>query len=559
MGVSGGYSERLAWGPRRPVLPARADRWLRQRTGAAPEPGRAVWPGPLPAVADSALSGPAATDLAALLGATWVRTDPAERLAHAGGMSYTDLLRRRAGEPGAVPDAVLCPADHDQVAALLRVCARHDVAVVPFGGGTSVVGGVEALRGGHAAVVTVDLSRLDRLLGLDRESLTATWQAGLTGPRAEALLGAHGLTLGHLPQSFERATLGGFAATRSAGQASAGYGRFDEMVLGLRLATPTGELRLGRGPASAAGPDLRQLVLGSEGAFGIITELVTRVRPVGEHRRYEAWSLPSFAAGVDVVRRLAQHGGPGALPDVTRLSDPAESEATLALGSSALLARAGQAYLRARGQPTPCLLVLGWEGGAGTVRARRALATPVLRRAAGRYLGQSPGRSWRRNRFGAPYLRDTLLDAGWLVETLETAADWSRLTGLRAAVGAALRDALTGPAARPVVGCHLSHAYPSGGSLYFTVLAGRDRADPVGQWQRAKRAAGAAIVSGGGTITHHHAVGLAHRPWLAAEIGDLGVDVLRAVKARLDPTGICNPGTLLPPAAPASGSPGDAT
>ena len=548
-------NDRLAWGPaeRRPELPRSALRWLRARLGtdiaATPTVPAAPTTEPGPGTT-GALTTAAAAEIGALVGPAYLRDTPAARLAHAGGMSYLDLLRRRLAEPPALPDAVVLPADHEQTLELLRVCARHDVAVVPFGGGTSVVGGVEALRGGHTAVVAVDLARLDRLLAVDRESLTATFQTGVTGPRAEALLGAHGLTLGHLPQSFERATLGGFAATRSAGQASTGYGRFDELVLGLLLASPAGELRLGRAPRSAAGPDLRQLVLGSEGAFGIITELTVRVRPIPRHRRYEAWSLPSFAAGTDAVRHLAQAG---LSPEVVRLSDPAETEATLALSGSTPATLLGRYYLRARGQATPCLLVVGWEGTA--VRRRRSAVAATLRRHGAVYLGQGPGRSWRRHRFDAPFLRDTLLDAGLLVETLETAADWSRLDGLRTAVTDAVRHALGGS----VVGCHLSHTYPTGASLYLTVLAARDRTDPVGQWLTAKRAASRAVLANGGTITHHHAVGLDHRPWLTAEIGGLGVDVLRAVRARLDPRGICNPGKLVPPSDPHQREPADPT
>ncbi|HEX5495376.1 MAG TPA: FAD-binding oxidoreductase [Mycobacteriales bacterium] len=538
------------WSPvDRAALPGSAVRWLRARVGpkcsGAPDPADP----PESNLPESALPTAARTELGGLLGTDNLRTGPADRLAHAGGMSYLDLVDRRRGEPGAVPDAVVLPAGHD-VAELLRVCARHDVAVVPFGGGTSVVGGVDALRGGHAAVVAVDLARLDRLLAVDRESLTATLQAGLTAARAETLLGAHGLTLGHLPQSFERATLGGFAATRSAGQASTGYGRFDQMVTGLRLVAPAGELVLGRAPASAAGPDLRHLVLGSEGTFGIVTEVTVRVRPHPDRRRYEAWSLPSFRAGADAVRTLVQNGPP---PDVVRLSDPTETQMTFTLAGPNLATVGGRFYLRARGQTDPCLLVLGWEGTAGSVRSRRAAAAPVLRRHGAAYLGQRPGRSWRRHRFAGPRLRDALLDVGMLVETLETAADWSGLSGLRATVTSALDGALDGvpgSANRPVVGCHLSHAYPTGGSLYFTVLAARDRDDPVGQWLRARRAAGDAVMAGGGTMTHHHAVGLDHREWLAAEIGELGVEVLRAVRARLDPDGICNPGKLIPPAGP---------
>src|SRR3954469_24785307 len=277
-----------------------------------------VGPGALPDGARAALG--------AAVGAEHVVESEAARAAHATGMSYLDLVRRSA-QPPAAPDAVVLPADHGEVAAVLRACSEHRVAVVPFGGGTSVVGGVAPERGGLVAVVALDLRRLDALVEVDDISWTATLQAGVTGPRAEALLAERGFTLGHVPQSFERATIGGYAATRSAGQLSTGWGRFDALVERVRGAPPAGDLGLGPAPGTAAGPDLRQLVLGSEGAFGVITSVTVRVRPVPEVRRHEGWRLPSFEAGTVALRALAQDGP---LPTVLRLSDETETMAGLA-------------------------------------------------------------------------------------------------------------------------------------------------------------------------------------------------------------------------------------
>lgn len=514
------------WAPEVPRLNPRARRWLRERLDLP-----APTPAPAPsAVPDRPLPGPVADALAGVVGAAHVITTPEARLGHAGGMSYLDLIGPR--EP---PDAVVLPASTDEVVRMLRACARHDVAVVPYGGGTSVVGGVDTRRGRHAAVIACDLALLDHA-EVDPVSLTATLGAGLTGPDAERLLAARGLTCGHVPQSFERASIGGFAATGSAGQTSNGYGRFADLVLGARLATPVGELAPRPVPGSAAGPDLRRLVLGSEGAFGIITEVTVRVRPMPAHRRYEAWAMPSFAAGADAIRSLAQAD---ALPDVARLSDATETSASLALSGSSL----GRWYARLRGLAEPCLLVLGWEGRSVLTAARRYLAVRAMWRARAVYLGTAAGRAWERHRFSGPRQRDALLAAGALVETLETAGTWSALPGLYRSARAALAEALPGA----VVGVHLSHAYPTGASVYVTVLGRRDPADPVRQWREAKRAATEAILAAGGTLTHHHAVGLTHRPWLADEVGQLGVDVLRAVKDSLDPHGICNPGKLVPP------------
>ncbi|WP_245633960.1 FAD-binding oxidoreductase [Amycolatopsis jejuensis] len=515
------------------ALPERAVRWLDQRIGRI-GPDRDTKPVSPRSVTESAVSVPVRTEFEDALGPDHVLFDPQERLGRTGGLSYLDLLRTRTGdETVPVPDAVLLPGDPDEVQAVLDICVRHDIGVVPFGGGTSVVGGVAALRGDKSAVVVLDLERLDDLVSVDDVSRIAVLQAGVRGPEAERLLAAHGYTLGHVPQSFERATIGGFAATRSAGQASAGYGRFEDMVTGVRLATPKGEWRLGVAPASAAGPDLRQLAVGSEGALGVITEVALRVRPLPDHRHYEGWVVDGWDGGAAAVRKLAQEH---ALADVTRLSDVDETAVSFALNAgwkTSLL----RGYLRARGMRSPCLLIVGWEG---DVVGRRRRTSALLRRAGARRIGKALGESWRHGRFSGPRQRDVLLDLGVCVETLETAAYWSNLDELHDAVRAALVSSL----GQAIVMCHVSHAYETGASLYFTVLTSRDDRDPIGQWQRAKAAACEAI-TGIGTITHHHAVGVDHAPYLEAEIGRIGVDVLRAAKSAVDPTGILNPGKLL--------------
>ncbi|WP_189061071.1 FAD-binding oxidoreductase [Longimycelium tulufanense] len=531
------------------ALPGHATRWLRARTGLDPADTPAA-PASVLAVADSALSEPARAALAEVVGEPNVSTDRQARLGRAGGLSYLDLLRRRSGAELAVPDAVVLPNSPAEVQGVLEVCVEHDLAVVPFGGGTSVVGGVTALRGDKRAAVALDLAHLDQLVSVDPVSRIAVLQAGVRAPEAERLLAAHGFTLGHFPQSFERATIGGFAATRSAGQASSGYGRFEDMVEGIRMATPSGEWRLGAAPASAAGPDLRQLVVGSEGAFGVITEVTVRVRPVPTARRYEGFVLDGWERGVAAVRAMAQYRG---LADVTRLSDVDETEVSLAL-SGGLRTAALRAYLRARRVRRPCLLILGWEVEDGRELAWKRMASlRVLREFDPVTLGRTAGESWRHKRFAGPRQRDALLDIGVCVETLETATHWSQIAALWSSVRGALVGSLTTENRCPVVMCHISHAYETGASLYFTAIVPRDPVDPVGQWQQAKAAACNAIAAhntawGGptGTITHHHAVGTDHRPWLEGEIGAVGAEVLAAVKERLDPTGILNPGKLVP-------------
>jgi alkyldihydroxyacetonephosphate synthase len=529
-------TEWTAWGEHRPELPRTARRLLQAELGAL-TPSRAA-PIEEARVAPPALPDRARRRLTRALGADGLRLDDEARARHAGGQAYADLARRRAGDASQAPDAVLLPTAEEQVRSVLTVCAEEHVAVVPWGGGTSVVGGLDAVRAHCTAVVALDLSGMDRLLQVDATSLTATFQPGIRTPAAEAALAEHGLTLGHVPQSFERASLGGYVVTRSAGQASTGVGRIDDLVLGVRMVTPAGVLDLPPMPGSAAGPDLRRLVLGSEGVLGVVTELTVRVRRLPETKHYEGWMLPSWPAGLGLMRRLAQEGPH---PDIARLSDPDETRVSLAMagGSSR---RALAAYLRLRRRHHGCLVVTGYEGGGEDVRHRLYAVRGMLKAAGGVSLGRRAGEAWVRGRFAAPALRDTLLDEGAIAETLETAATWTVLPDLYDAVRTALHRTLD-PA---VVGCHVSHIYTAGASLYFTVIAGGGD-DSVARWLDAKHAANDAIVRAGGTISHHHAVGTAHRDHVQQDLGgELGVEILRAVKQRLDPAGVLNPGKLLP-------------
>jgi alkyldihydroxyacetonephosphate synthase len=478
------------------------------------------------------LSAPLAAELVAelveIVGAGHVLVDHDTRLLRTRGKSTPDLLKLRHGDGSDSPDAVVRPGSHDEVAAVIAWCVRRHVALVPFGGGTSVVGGLAARREGFAGVVSLDLLRFDKLLEVDHESMTALLEPGLRGPRAEALLAAEGLTLGHFPQSFEYASIGGFAVTRSSGQSSAGYGRFDSLVVGLRVATPQGTLELGNSPANAAGPDLRELVMGSEGAFGVVTAVRVRVRHLPAVKVYDAWQFASFAEGAAAMRTLAQAG---LLPTVIRLSDESETAINLARPSEVGGESSGG-----------CMMISGYEGTPEAVEARRTACSALLDGLGGTNLGPEAGQAWAEGRYHGPYLRDSLLDVGVLVETLETVTFWSNLDHVYQAVKAALTTAL---GESTLVLCHISHVYETGASLYFTV-ATRQSDDPVAQWVAAKAAASDAIVHSGASITHHHAVGQDHKPWLGEEIGPVGVMILRAVKDRLDPTGVLNPGILIP-------------
>jgi alkyldihydroxyacetonephosphate synthase len=477
------------------------------------------------------------------VGDPWVTDDRLARVTHAAGKSYPDLLKMRSGSLESAPDAVVHPADAGEVQAVLQACADEGVAVVPFGGGTSVVGGVEPLRDGHEAVISLDLGRIAHVHDVDTRSLTAALGAGLRGPAVESALASHGLTLGHYPQSWEYATVGGWVATRSAGQASTGYGAIDKLVSGLRCVAPAGEVALAPVPATAAGPGLRQLLIGSEGLFGVITEATLKVRPQPAAQRYEGWMFHDFEEGAEAFRALEQRH---VIPDVARLSDPGETRLSLMLSDDgSLQRRLGRRYIGARGYEDGCIAILGFEGERSDVDSRKARAARVLGGAGGLSLGTGPGRAWHRGRFEGPYLRDALLDRGVMAETLETAAPWSCLMGLYRSVADAIRSTLEAHGTPGLVMCHISHLYPDGASLYYTFIARQQVGKEMEQWRAVKVAACDAIVSNGGTITHHHAIGRDHAPWMPREIGAMGIDALRGVKKRLDPAGILNPGKML--------------
>jgi alkyldihydroxyacetonephosphate synthase len=525
-----------------PGLPPHALRFLADALDITPRPSPPVALSRVE-LAPSSIPPQTLSQLRAIVGEGAVRDDHAERVLHAAGKGYPDLVRLRAGAPDGAPDAVVLPSRAAEVAELLALCARESLAVVPFGGGTSVVGGVAPLAGSHRGVVSLDTGRLADVVELDRESRTVTVGAGLRAPALERELARHGLTLGHFPQSFEYVSLGGCAATRSAGQASSGYGAIERMVVGLRMTAPAGELALAPQPASAAGPSLRQVLVGSEGTLGVICEVALRVREAPRSRVYEGVFFEDFATGAEALRELAQDG---AMPDVARLSDEAETRMSLALaGTGGVKGALGRLYLGARGYRDGCVAIVGFEGDEHAVRARRRRTLALIRKRGGLGVGRSPGEAWRHGRFAAPYLRDELLTHGVMVETLETATQWSNLRRLHRAVGEAIERALAAGGTPGLVMCHVSHLYETGASLYFTFVARQREEDPIGQWRAVKDAASAAIVAGGGTITHHHAVGRDHAPWMRQEVGETGLAALRALKAELDPAGVMNPGKLI--------------
>jgi len=472
-----------------------------------------------------------------------VSTDPGIRAWHAAGQSLPDWIALHSGRILAFPDGVAYPTAPADVGELLRFARQAGACVIPYGGGTSVVGHINPLPGA-APTLTIDLSRFNQLLSLDETSGLATFGAGVTGPVVEAHLRARGFTLGHFPQSFEYSTLGGWIATRSSGQQSLGYGRIERLFAGGRVETPAGSLHLPAFPASAAGPDLRELLLGSEGRLGIITEATMRITPLPPHEEFRAVFLPDWAHGLAAARAVAQ----ARLPlSMLRLSTPAETETTLALAGHEALIGALKRLLALRGvQADRCMLLLGFTGSEGVVRAARRAALDIAAAHGGVHVGQTFGKEWHKSRFRTPYLRNTLWEMGYAIDTLETAADWTAVPVLVPAIETALASTLAGTGERVHVFTHLSHLYPYGSSIYTTYLfrLASDPDETLHRWQRMKAAASQVIIERGGTISHQHGVGTDHLPYLPAEKGELGMAALRALCHSFDPDGIMNPGKL---------------
>jgi alkyldihydroxyacetonephosphate synthase len=474
-----------------------------------------------------------------------VDTAPQVRLAHALGQSLPDWLRLRYGRVEAAPDGVAFPESADEVSELLRYAREAGAAVVPYGGGTSVCGHLD-VPGGRPTL-SVDLSRLRALTSLDRESLLATFGAGVAGPDLEAQLRAHGYTLGHFPQSFEYSTLGGWVVTRSSGQQSLRYGRIEQLFAGGRMETPQGTLQLPTFPASSAGPDLRELVLGSEGRLGILTEATVRISPLPEFEAFHAVFLPGWERAEPAVRAIVQARlGLSML----RLSNPVETATMLTLAGHERQVALLEAWLRLRGAgANKCMLLIGASGTKAQARAALAAALRIARRHGGVHMGRGLGERWKRNRFRNVYLRNAAWAHGYAIDTVETALDWPNVTPAMRAVEAAAARALAEEGEQVHAYTHLSHLYPQGASVYTTFiwrLAGNYEAD-LARWRRVKTAASDAIVAGGGTISHQHGVGLDHAPWLRHEKGQLGMDALRALFRQFDPDGCMNPGKLLSP------------
>ncbi|HEY0254611.1 MAG TPA: FAD-binding oxidoreductase [Kofleriaceae bacterium] len=439
--------------------------------------------------------------------------EPRDRALHARGRAFPDLVLGLAGNFAGAPDLVARPRDAGEVAQILELCEARDWAMIPFGGGTSVVGGVDAnaARGDREAVVSLDLELLSGVREIDETSRLARIGAGTLGPALEEGLAPRGFTLRHFPQSFEFSTLGGWLATRAGGHYATGPTHIDDHCHALELVTPRGTIATHRHPASGAGPEPARMILGSEGAFGVITEAWMRIVPKPVHRASAAITFPTFARGVAAARALAQSG---LQPANARLLDPMEAK-----------------LHRVRFDGTAVLLV-AFESADHPVSIDRALELCLDH--GGTVTSQKSGDSWKQAFFDAPYLQSTLLSIGVMSDTFETACTWSAFAELDANVRAAVTAALPGA----VIACRFTHVYPDGPAPYYTFVG------PSTDWYAVKSAAAEALHASGGTITHHHAIGRTHLPWARRERG-LATTMLAAIKVALDPAAICNPGVMI--------------
>jgi alkyldihydroxyacetonephosphate synthase len=475
-----------------------------------------------------------------------VDTSTGARALHARGQSLPDWLRLRHGRLGPVPDGVAWPEGAAQVRELLTYAAGCGADVIPYGGGTSVAGHL-GVDGSHRPSLCIDMSRMRALVSLDRESQLATFGAGVAGPDLEAQLRAQGYTLGHFPQSFEYSTLGGWIATRSSGQQSLRYGRIEQLFAGGRVETPAGTLEIVPFPASAAGIDLREMVLGSEGRLGIVTEATVRISRLPEHEAFHAVFFPDWERALEAVRELAQAR---LSLSMLRLSNPLETTTMLTMAGHARLVALLEGWLGWRGcREGKCMLLVGASGARKPATAAIKAALAIARRFKGVHLGTELGERWRRNRYRNVYLRNAAWAHGYAIDTVETAVDWPGVTGAMNAIERAAADALAGQGERVHTYTHLSHFYPQGASVYTTFvyrLAGGFEAD-MARWQALKRGVSNAIVASGGTISHQHGVGVDHAPWLGAEKGELGLAAMRSLFAHFDPDGRMNPGKLVMP------------
>ncbi len=485
------------------------------------------------------------------VGAEFVSVDPLDRVVHTRGKSLRDLIRQRRGDIPRVPDLVVCPDGEEEVTAVMRAALSSDAVVIPFGGGSSISGSLEAPPGESRPVVSVDLTRMDKVLAIDSNSRLARVQAGVFGPHLEEQLQARGYTFGHFPDSFTHSTLGGWIATRSSGMQSDRYGDIADLTKGLRVVTPSGTLVTRPVPATSTGPSVREMVLGSEGRLGIITEATVHVRPIPEQRTILGYLFPTFPDGLHAMRDIAASD---CAVSVTRVSDAHETQFSFTMRVRPTLAdklqsKALRMFVRRRLGWDPhrmCLSFIGYEGSDRHVAQQRRAVGKIVKRHGGLCIGSGPGVLYDQKKFDTPHIRDFLLDRGAAGDVSETAMPWSQLEPVYDAVISAGYGAFAQLGVRGYLMCHLSHSYHAGACLYFTfAFVPTPGGDMITEYDVVKSAIQQAFVDNGATLSHHHAVGTEHARWLEEDISAPGVTMLEALFDGTDPGRHMNPGKIV--------------
>ena len=485
------------------------------------------------------------------LGDGQVVDDKKSRLVHAAGKSFRDLWLMRHGQVQFAPDCVVYPDTEEDVALVVRAAHEHGVVLVPFGGGSNIAGCLVPSDRGGRMVVSLDMCRMHRVLEVDRYSLTARIQPGVYGQHLEDQLAEHGVTLGHFPDSFLHSTLGGWVATRSAGMQSDIYGKIEDMVISLRMVTPSGTIITRTVPKSSNGIDIKHLCIGSEGILGVITEVVVQVHHKPEKEDWYGWLFPDFTSGLDAIHEC--HRG-DCMPTVTRLNDPKKTALSFAFkhpktGIKDKIAKAFKWYIgnvKKIDFNQCCLMVVKYEGTPQAFNRIKNRVTAIYKKHRGVCLGAEPGRSFAKVKFDFPHLRDYVMDRSIMADVSETATTWDNLRTLHESGLADVEQAIKDTGVDAWVGCHLSHSYRTGASLYFTFGCLQREGREIEQYLYVKKAAEDAFMKNGGTLSHHHAVGTEHLPWVEEDLSPTGLKAVKALKAGLDPNDIMNPGKIIP-------------
>ena len=485
--------------------------------------------------------------LADALGTEHVVTDPLDRVVHTYGKSIRDLYRIRQGDLPRVPDVIVYPADEAQVEAVVQAGLADDTVIIPFGGGSNIAGSLTP-PDDPRPIISLDLGRLNQLLEIDEDSGLARIQAGTLGPDLEEQLGRRGWTLGHFPDSFTHSTLGGWVATRSSGMQSDKYGDIADICRGLRCVTAAGTLVLRPLPSTSTGPSVREMILGSEGRLGVITEVTVQVHRIPEERLILGYLFPNWTAGLKAMHEIARSD---IAVSVTRVSDANESAFSFATGKkskgvSKYATKAMMTYLEKKGWNLDdlCLSFIGYEGNKAHVARQRSLVKSIISKHGGVVAGKGPGALYDQKKFDTPYIRDFLLDRGAMADVSETAAPWSKLADLYDRTVAAAHRAYADIGVEGWVMCHLSHSYHSGACLYFT-FAFVAQQDALGEYDQVKRAIQQSFVDNDGTLSHHHAVGIEHAPWMSEDISPAGVRIMQGLFSAVDPAKNLNPGKIV--------------